>query len=266
MTEARQEAILKLIGDEDSATVALMLAELRRDHMLVVGLLPFAQGRAREQLEVLLWEIEWPERVERLEEVLPDLHTLQGLEKFSWSLAAAGQPCDQVAAAEAKLDEWGRTLRDRLASARGGNDTAVLQLQKLLGSEAGLRGDDVDYESAENSFLDCVILRKRGLPITLSLIYMLVGARAGLAVDGVAAPGHFLAKIGESYFDPFNGGEPVPKEALSLLLALEKNQDRRYLLEAAPIRSIARRMLNNLTNMDKNPRRLALWEKLLEQL
>lgn len=75
------------------------------------------------------------------------------------------------------------------------NDRDVLRLSDFLFVEQGLSGDRDDYYNPHNSNLISVIERRRGLPISLCLIYMLVGSRLGLDIQGCGFPGHFLARI-----------------------------------------------------------------------
>ena len=71
------------------------------------------------------------------------------------------------------------------------------------------RGDSVDYHSPENSFLDRVIDRRLGMPITLSTVFISVAARVGVNVHGVGMPGHFLVRLdeGQTFLDAFAGGK-----------------------------------------------------------
>ncbi len=262
----RVEAILSLLEDSDVQTVRLVTEQLLASPELLQEVMASAKDEVEQVLVDALWQKQIPERVREIERCLPGLETLEGLERFCWALSAAGQPKAQIAEAQEEINRWGDQLRERVRDARGGNEMLLSSLRQLLAHEIGLQGDNETYESPQNSFLDAVVLRRRGLPISLSVLYMLVGSRAGIRVDGVAAPGHFLAKIGTSYFDPFNHAEPVPKEALLLLLALEDPSSREHLLEAAPYPAIARRMLNNLTSMDQHPMRAPLWNKLSQRL
>jgi regulator of sirC expression with transglutaminase-like and TPR domain len=82
-------------------------------------------------------------------------------------------------------------------------------LRHRLFVELGFRGDTRNYYNAENSFLHRVIARRVGIPITLSVLAIEVGRRAGIALNPVGMPGHFLVGVpGEdAWLDPFGGGE-----------------------------------------------------------
>jgi regulator of sirC expression with transglutaminase-like and TPR domain len=113
-----------------------------------------------------------------------------------------------VAAVRAELDDLGAEV----AAARGPDavgDAAALQL--VLGERHGFRGDQDEYDHPDNSMIDLVLERRRGLPIVLSAVYVAVAARAGIPLSGVGLPGHFVvAHVGADppiVLDPFAGGE-----------------------------------------------------------
>jgi len=117
---------------------------------------------------------------------------------------------------------------DRLADSvaeRVGNDTASLQMlvlmQKVLFEEQGLRGNRDDYYDPRNSYLNDVMDRHLGIPISLAVIYLAVADRLGLPVSGVSFPGHFLLRWqlpeGQVIVDVFNGGATLGTDDISKL-------------------------------------------------
>jgi regulator of sirC expression with transglutaminase-like and TPR domain len=109
----------------------------------------------------------------------------------------------------ALLDEWADRLNRRVApSASAG--TILEELNRILFVEEGLQGDTDNYFDPQNSFLNRVLDRRLGIPITLSLVYSEVGCRAGFPVYGIALPGHFITALfhaaGLLFIDPFNQG------------------------------------------------------------
>ncbi len=117
-------------------------------------------------------------------------------------------------------------LLDELAA--GITDFAALR--RRLFSEAGFRGDEETYYAEENSLLHRVLQRRRGIPITLSVVMMEVGRRAGVEVQGLGTPGHFLVRSADTgvICDPFDGGTlirgldpgtPVPVADAHVVLA-----------------------------------------------
>lgn len=113
--------------------------------------------------------------------------------------------------------------------------------QEYLFREMGFAGNQEDYYNAHNSCLNYVLEARKGIPITMCLMYMELGRRLGVSVDGIGAPGHFLVRVEEEgdtyYLDVFDRGR-IREE-------VEEEVDVRYLV-AAPKRVILIRMLNNL--------------------
>jgi regulator of sirC expression with transglutaminase-like and TPR domain len=142
-------------------------------------------------------------------------------------------------------------------SERAGADADVYRsiaaLNFVLFSRHGFRGNRDAYYDPNNSFLNQVIERKTGIPITLSVLYMEVAKRIGLAFDGVGFPGHFMVKTiaegNEIVIDPFDGGESKSQEDLDALLEQMyggKVEMGAEFLAPLPKRKILQRMLTNL--------------------
>ncbi len=129
--------------------------------------------------------------------------------------------------------------------------TRVSRLAAFLHQEIGLRGNADDYYDPRNSLLNEVLARGLGIPITLALVYMEVGRRVGVPLQGVGFPGHFLlrhADDGRLLFDPFDGRPLCEEDCRSMLERLSGGTlpfDPRLLKAASP-RQILVRMLNNL--------------------
>jgi regulator of sirC expression with transglutaminase-like and TPR domain len=143
--------------------------------------------------------------------------------------------------------------RVRVKAPIGRSATLLHAVRKVLFEEEGYRGNEAEYGDPRNSFLNEVVDRRVGLPITLSVLYIEVARRAGLTLQGVGFPGHFLAKYvsvsgAEVFVDPFNGGEMISAdECVARYRARTggRDLDRRYLAGVAP-RQILARMLHNL--------------------
>jgi regulator of sirC expression with transglutaminase-like and TPR domain len=154
---------------------------------------------------------------------------------------------------EAELGElagFAREVRPRL---RGGLTGRVEALCRYLFHEIGFEGNQRDYYDPRNSYLNDVLARRTGLPITLSVIAIAVGTRAGLDVAGVGLPGHFIARAGgrgqEVFFDPFHGGRVLSVaqcEALVEQVVGVPFQATPEMLAAVPVGHIIQRMLTNL--------------------
>jgi len=169
---------------------------------------------------------------------------------------------------EAKTAEWNDT--STLACIRAFNE--------YLFSEQGFRGNQDHYDDPRNSCLNEVLDRRTGIPITLSLVYMEIGRRAGLRIDGVNFPGHFLVRCPEVggrgraglVIDPFHGGALLSEDDCRALLEKHVGQDlafSRSLLAPATRPQIIVRILLNLkrlyVHMRSFPQALDVTEMLL---
>ncbi len=165
-------------------------------------------------------------------------------------LARDEYPDLDVEAYLAELDGMGREARNYLGSTL---ETRVHGLCRYLFHEMGFHGNTRRYYDPRNSYLNQVLDRRTGIPITLSVVAMAVGARAGLDIAGVGLPGHFIAKAVEGnrevLFDPFHGGRMLTVEECEQLVQQvlqEPFQINSGHLEATPPGQIVRRMLTNL--------------------
>src|SRR5207302_9868357 len=144
-----------------------------------------------------------------------------------------------------RLDALGREARRRVAAAPIVPGSApprvdpdryarVMALNEYLFKELRFVGNEVQYEDPRNSFLNEVLDRRTGIPITLALLYMEVARRAGLHVEGINFPGHFLlrcpARRGLPFsedliIDAFHGGALLSEEACRELLRQHAGED-----------------------------------------
>jgi len=169
------------------------------------------------------------------------------------------------------VDQLQARLRRRLAP-----DASALQRLHLLNrffyADLGFGGNVNHYYDPENSYLSTVLQTRRGIPITLAVLWLELAQSVGLQVHGVAFPGHFLVKVllpdGQAFLDPFTG-HSLSREALDERLApfqhraqLQPQEDvplGLYLQAAAP-RDIVARMLRNLKEVHQAQQD---WERLL---
>jgi regulator of sirC expression with transglutaminase-like and TPR domain len=136
------------------------------------------------------------------------LETPVGLIEGALAIARHSDAQIDVEAQKHQLYEMGREVRSRV---RGSQPQALLaHLHDYLFVELGFIGNTLNYHDAANSYLQTVLETRRGLPITLSLVYKVVGERAGLKIHGLGLPGHFCAGVempeGLAIIDPFYAG------------------------------------------------------------
>ncbi|MGH8875097.1 MAG: transglutaminase family protein [Acidimicrobiia bacterium] len=123
-----------------------------------------------------------------------------------------------------------------------------LALRRVVAIAEGLGGNVDDYYHPDNSFLNRVLDTRRGIPITLSVIWIEVGRRAGLEMEGVGLPGHFLVYASGQLVDPFHGGEAIGFEEAAALVAEslggKPRLDRRWLEPVSTVEIVARLVRN----------------------
>ena len=153
----------------------------------------------------------------------------------------------------ARIDELATEVTRHLTGDESDPHRSIAALNYVLFHKCGFRGNRDDYFDAKNSFLNEVIERRTGIPITLSVLYMEVAQRIGLPLLGVGFPGHFLVKYldprEEIIIDPFNGGNIKTTESLRRLLVRLYGETVALtpeLLDPIAKKQILRRMLNNL--------------------
>jgi regulator of sirC expression with transglutaminase-like and TPR domain len=167
-------------------------------------------------------------------------------------IARTEYPALDIEAYAARVDQLAYRAAERTPGLDAGS--AIATLNHVLFGEIGLRGNRDDYYDPRNSFLNDVLDRGLGIPITLSLVYMEVARRIGFPLAGIGLPGHFLLKHyagdgQETLIDCFNHGEIVsPQECQTRLDEIYSGEMemRPEFLHPISRRQILARMLNNL--------------------
>ncbi|MEV8095018.1 transglutaminase-like domain-containing protein [Kitasatospora sp. NPDC085879] len=159
-----------------------------------------------------------------------------------------------LAGCKAALDRHAAAVRQAVAERQpaGPEETAAL-LAAVLGGRERFHGRKADYRRLESSLLPEVLRRRRGLPITLSLVWIGVAARAGLTVHGIALPGHFIVAVGgpaggNDYVlaDPFHGGRLLDLDDAAQLVTAAGHPFSPELLTPAQPLDIVLRVLGNI--------------------
>ena len=152
----------------------------------------------------------------------------------------------------AELDRLAARLRERIAGVADLHRPAEA-MARLLCEEEGFRGNSEDYHDPDNSYLNRVLDRRTGIPITLSLVYMEVGRRAGLTVQGIGLPGHFIIGLygseGRILMDPFYRGTVLDEEECRRRVAVQYGGSKvfgAHLLNPAGPKEMLVRLLRNL--------------------
>ncbi len=197
----------------------------------------------------------------------------RGLEALPTFEAFASEPDDDLDVAvgaalyardhHAELDAASLVRElEALGSALAAEDIAgwpvraqIDRLSRFVYGELGFAGDAADYYDPKNSLLPDVMARRRGIPITLALVYGEIARANGVDVAGVGFPGHFLLRVGPPdhalFVDPFDKGRELDDASLRALLRRAMGHDAHLdpqLLEPTKGRQILVRMLTNLKN------------------
>ena len=174
------------------------------------------------------------------------------LGRAALTIALSNYPGLDIAGYLARLDELAAEAVER-GGAEADAYRAIAALNYVLFNQHGYRGNTEDYYDPKNSFLNEVIERKTGIPITISVLYLEVAQRIGLVLEGVNFPGHFLVKHEgegvEIVIDPFHSGEVKSRKDLRAMLDRLSGSTvpfRAEFLTATGKKQILKRMLGNL--------------------
>lgn len=184
------------------------------------------------------------------------------------SLAVDAYPDSDPAVSVAAVERLGQRLSQRIAA-----DMSPLHRLRLLNhflfEELGFRGNVEGYDEADNSYLNRVLERRTGIPISLSVVYAAIGRAIGLKLVGINFPGHFLVKLplneGALLIDVFAGGvvlsEAELRRRLSSVFDGDPPRPLEAYLHAASEREVLTRWLHNLKRIHAQA---GEWEQMLK--
>ena len=251
-SESQIKALVRLLSDENDRVVKTI-----SDRLIEIGdsAVPFLQEA----------EIEQPEMARRIEAVLDEIRGARLEEEFRDLVSGPDDPIDleqgelliaryayptlDVAAYSQQLDDMAREMRDRIGQRVSGEE-AVKTLSRYLFTEQGFRGNNKNYYEADNSYLNRVLDRRTGIPISLSIVYLLVAQRLDLPVFGIGMPGHFLVKFESErykvFVDCFNAGALLTEKDCARFLRQAGYGFEEKFLQKSSTRAILMRTLKNL--------------------
>lgn len=176
-----------------------------------------------------------------------------------------------------RIDEFGKGLAERCRNAS--TEQKRLQITATyFYRELGFAGNVNDYYDPENSFIHKVLEKRRGIPISLAIIFMELAGIVGLSAEGISFPGHFLIKVnlheGPVVLDPFTGsslskddiGERLGAFRQHLGLAEDQEVPIGMFLQSANARAILLRMLGNLREIYGQQRQSEKLKRVLERI
>ena len=226
-TTAQRKALEALLDDSSPTVRAALLAQLARHGQESVD---FLRALARQPNRLLalhaaryLRELNFSDPVGEFRTFIRSLN--YELETGALLLSRTVNADLDVGACCAQLDTLAARCRELIAEPATAREKCRV-LNRVLFHEHGLRGNADHYTDPLNSFLDQVLIRRKGIPLSLSLVYLLVAERVGLQLEAVALPGHFMVGCYEEdvpfFIDPFNAGVFLTAGEVFILLRQEQ--------------------------------------------
>ena len=252
ISESQIKALIRLLADENeriAKTICDKLVEAGDPAIPLLQEAEIEQPEMAARIAVVLEEI----RGARLEQ---EFHALMGrgsdhvdLERGVFLIARYAYPTLDESRYSAMLDDMASEVRDRLGS-RVSEEEAVKILGQFLFTEQGFHGNTNNYYDAENSYINTVLDRRTGIPISLSIVYLLLTDRLNLPAFGVGMPGHFLVKFEagnyKTFVDCFNRGALLTEQDCITFLQQAGYGFEDQFLDNTSNRAILIRSLRNL--------------------
>lgn len=253
ITSAQLEAAISLLDDRSPEVVASCsrrLVDAGEAILAVLEAVPRTQECRRERALAVARRIRLRSAERQfLDAVGPPDHVVD-LEEAVFRLAHLLDPVLDDAPYRARLDAFAEEIG--AADPNPTDEVAVAELfRRTLADRGGLRGDRDNYYDHQNSFIHRVLDRRRGIPITLSAIYLFVARRIDLPLYGVGMPGHFVVQCGDSgttILDPFSDGRLLTREECLKFLERGGFGANESFLRVTSDRRILIRMVANLVH------------------
>jgi len=253
LSESQKAALLKLLTDDDIAVYHTIRGKILsygqsvgdwlRPHMLSSD--PVLRRRAHELVHYLAKQEADNNFLAFCLNQGEDLDVEEG----AWLLSQTQYPDINIAAYQALFDSYAGDLRERIDF--GSSPERILAtINQYLFTDLGFIGNETNYYDPDNSYLNRVVDRRTGNPISLCLVYLFVARRLRLPIVGIGMPGHFLIRFqsstGEVFIDAFNRGKLLTKaDCVKYLLHTRHGFQEGYLSPVSP-RRILLRVCSNL--------------------
>jgi regulator of sirC expression with transglutaminase-like and TPR domain len=251
------QALITLLGDDDTHVrdVArdrlLQIGEAAADFLRAAGSADL-EGKIRIEARHVLAQI-------RQHDLAHSFYLLSlrddeqiDLEQAAFLLARIAYPDLDAAPYQRELDRLAQRLGQRLEGLHPFRDKhrILREMNHFLFDDEGFSGNAEDYYDPDNSYLNCVLERRTGIPITLSIIYLLLARRLRLPIRGINLPIHFICQYDSPpesfYFDPFRKGRTLTAADCTKLLNRAQMPFQENFLAPASPRDIITRMIRNL--------------------
>jgi len=251
----QKDAIVRLLRDNDPETVNLVKVQLAEAGAEAVGelrsLLALEDEAVKFHVREVLAEIDVNEALDELTLLSPMFPEHGDLEYANWLIARAYIPGIDLAPFQEQIQEWGREIAPMIEAC-----TSPLERVRTLGvfmsDELGFEGNTQDYYNSDNMLLPRLIETRMGIPISLTTLFMMIGRRADMEIDGVNFPGNFLARHDGILFDPFEKGRILSEADCEEILSRQNLPASDEHFDIATPRMMFRRILANLLYVAKN--------------
>ena len=270
----QKDAIVRLLRDNDPATVGLLKEQLIESGS--DGIAALRDLLALDDAAVTAHVREVLERIETnqaQDDMLLCAHLFPehgDIEAAWWLLTSCFDPEAPITKLRRKLDAWGRRLQLLVAGARSSRER-LQAMTTFMAQDLGFRGNAEEYYDPKNSILSDVIETRLGIPISLAMLYVIIGRRASMQIDGINLPGHFVARYERILFDPFHQGRILSRPDCEAILARQRLKAQSNYFAPASSRLVLMRMLANLVFIferagEREKHRLVLsWLKALDR-
>ncbi len=251
VTASRKEALLELLDDPSPVVRKQLLKEFENLGQEGRSLLKAAANGSN---RFLSWHARWflaeLDQSNPIEEFRNFIRSQQYDLESGWLLISrVAHPDLEVGQVCLQLDELAKRCKELIIEPASSHDRCLV-LNRVLFHECGFRGNIDKFNDPSNSFANEVLRTKKGLPIALSLLYILVAQRIGAHLEPIAAPGKFLVGSFEDdkpfYIDPFERGRLLKPEQLFEKLEIRKGDSTIGIMAPASIRETLSRCCRNL--------------------
>jgi regulator of sirC expression with transglutaminase-like and TPR domain len=252
-TAAQRKALEQLLDDPSPAVRTALLAQFAQHGRESVDLLRSFASQPNRVLALhansYLRELNFSDPVTEFRGFIRSLN--YELETGALLLSRTVNPDVDIGACCTQLDAMAARCRQLIAEPATAREKCRV-LNRVLFHEYGLRGNTDHYTDPLNSYLDQVLVRRKGIPISLSIVYLLVADRAGLNLSAVGLPGHFMVGCYEEhvpfFIDPFNAGVFLNAGEVFALLRSSSVNASVSDLAPTPVREVLCRCCRNLVN------------------
>ena len=258
LNSSERKALLTLLDDDDPTVQGLLVERLVSYGPAVLDWLqPQLSGRAggvRRRFELVRDQIGRQANEIKFLEFCVGAEVDMDLEDGVWLLAQSEFPSISIDGYQALIDSFAEVLKDRLDRIEDG-EALFATINQYLFDELEFSGNEENYNDPQNSFMNRVIDRRLGIPITLSVVLLLLSRRLEIPVTGIGMPGHFLCRYQTSreefYIDAFNRGRLLSKVECIRFLNESPDGYREKYLSPVSSREILARMCRNLVQVYK---------------